>query len=222
MNRVLAFIRGLFSSSSTTESIDPEIVLQGTDREAGVIETTDRLTNWKRLYTEKCTDYLTIYEALNKYETASEALARLEPLLDESNSHEETVLDAAETLKEDLQEVLEFIERRSEYNAEWIDHMKKKHGAELNDFFDDPEHSHTHQQFRAIFANDNFNRVNAAAGTGKTTTFGRRVHFILSEFDDVAASDLLAFTFASCPLRQSRHGQIRGNRRDVRQNQCVT
>jgi len=27
---------------------------------------------------------------------------------------------------------------------------------------------------------------------------------------------------ASCPRRQSRHGQIRGNRRDVRQNQCVT
>jgi len=37
--------------------------------------------------------------------------------------------------------------------------------------------------------------VNAAAGTGKTTTFGRRVNFILSEYDDVAASDLLAITF---------------------------
>ncbi|RZV10470.1 UvrD/REP helicase N-terminal domain-containing protein [Natrinema hispanicum] len=195
MNRVLAFIRGLFSSSSTTGSLDPEVVLQGTDRETGVIETTNKLIKWKKQYTEEYTDYLTIYEALNKYETASEALARLEPLLDESGSYEEQVLDAAKTLEEDLQAVLEFIERRSTYNAAWIDHMKKKHGSELNDFFDDPDHTHTHQQFRAIFANDNFNRVNAAAGTGKTTTFGRRVHFILSEFDDVAASDLLAFTF---------------------------
>ena len=98
MNRVLAFIRGLFSSSSTTGSLDPEVVLQGTDRETGVIETTNKLIKWKKQYAEEHTDYLTIYEALNKYETASEALARLEPLLDESGSYEEQVLDAAKTL----------------------------------------------------------------------------------------------------------------------------
>nr|WP_272931431.1 UvrD-helicase domain-containing protein [Halobacterium noricense] len=73
--------------------------------------------------------------------------------------------------------------------------MVAAHGPELNSYFENPDHEHTDQQFRAIFSNDNYNRVNAAAGTGKTTTFGRRVRFILSEYDDVSASDLLAFTF---------------------------
>lgn len=105
------------------------------------------------------------------------------------------MVDAAQTLKQDLKTVADFIEQRDSYNDEWLDRMMSIHGPELNSYFDNPDHEHTDQQFRAIFSNDNFNRVNAAAGAGKTTTFGRRVRFILSEYDDVAASDLLAFTF---------------------------
>lgn|GEM_PF-2507232 len=140
-------------------------------------------------------DYLTVREALQTYETATDAVARLEPLLEQPGAFDETVVDAATTVRDDLEDVIEFVERRDGYNDEWLDRMERRHGPRLDEYFEDPDHSHTDQQFRAIFSNDNFNRVNAAAGTGKTTTFGRRVQFVLSEYDDVAASDLLAVTF---------------------------
>jgi len=195
MSQVLAFIRSLFSRGSSKEPIDPEAILNGTEDEAGVITACERLTDWKEQYDSQYSDYLTIQEALRQYEIATEASQELKPLLDQSRSLEENVVDAATTLDGEIQAVLDFIERRDQYNDEWLDRMEETHVADLNSYFDEPEHSHTNQQLRAIFSNDNFNRVNAAAGTGKTTTFGRRVHFILSEYGDVAASDLLAFTF---------------------------
>lgn len=195
MSGILAFLRRLFSLGSSEEPIDTDAILDGRGDEAGVITVCDRLTEWKEEYENRYIDYLTVREALRQYETAMEASEELDPLLDRSRSLEETVVDAATTVDSDIQAVMEFIERREEYNDEWLDRKKETHATELNSYFDDPEHSHTAQQLRAIFSNDNFNRVNAAAGTGKTTTFGRRVHFILSEYDDVAASDLLAFTF---------------------------
>ncbi|MFC6720305.1 UvrD-helicase domain-containing protein [Halobacteriaceae archaeon SHR40] len=195
MSRLLSAIRQLFSAGSESEPVDPDAILHGTEEDDGVIKVATELSAWQESYLENYVDYLTVYEALDTYETASAAMDQLEPLLSDLDNQNEDVVDAAETLEGDLQQVLDFIESREEYNEAWIDEMTQQYGAELNDFFEDPEAEHTNQQFRAIFSNDNFNRVNAAAGTGKTTTFGRRVHFILSEFDNLAATDLLAITF---------------------------
>jgi DNA helicase-4 len=122
-------------------------------------------------------------------------LDRLTPILEHPGQFDENSVEAAETLRTEIEQVCKFIEGRESYNTEWIEVMKASHSDELNSYFEDDSLTHTDQQFQAIFSNDNFNRVNAAAGTGKTTTFGRRVNFILSEYDDVAASDLLAITF---------------------------
>jgi DNA helicase-4 len=81
------------------------------------------------------------------------------------------------------------------YNGRWLAAMRGEYEGELNSYFDDPAATHTDQQLQAIFKNDNYNRVNAAAGTGKTTTFGRRVHFLLSQYDELSPSDILAVTF---------------------------
>lgn len=176
MSRILSYIRGLFSFGPSSEPVDPEAIFDGNDNEAGLITVRDRLTEWKDGYANQYTDFLTVQEALRQYGTARQAAKELEPLLDQKRALDETVVDAATTLDEDIQSVMEFIENRDDYNNEWLDRMEKKYAAELNSYFADPEHTHTGQQLRAIFANDNFNRVNAAAGTGKTTTFGRRVH----------------------------------------------
>lgn len=201
---IIDFVRNLFSSSSdetpsgtepTVESVDGEAVIRGTESRPGVATVRDELTDWKARYADDYEDFLTIEEALKTYQRACRAVDRLDPIRERPDRFEDAVVEAAETLHDDLVDVREFVENRDAYNEEWISVMKASHGAELNDYFDDDELTHTDQQFRAIFSNDNFNRVNAAAGTGKTTTFGRRVNFVLSEYDDVAASDLLAITF---------------------------
>jgi len=199
----IAFIKNLFSSSDTAdsqepdteESVDPEAIITGTEAEQGVKAISEELREWQSSYTEDYTDYLTVQEALQTYQRAQAALDRLNPIVDNPDRFGDDSVEAAETLRTELQQVCEFIEARDSYNTEWIEVMKASHGDELNSYFEDDSLSHTDQQFRAIFSNDNFNRVNAAAGTGKTTTFGRRVNFILSEYDDVAAQDLLAITF---------------------------
>jgi DNA helicase-4 len=198
---ILNFIKGLFSTESDSEttddeiSVDGEAIIKGTESTQGVVTTCDELTSWQAKYADKHQDFLTVEEALKTYQRAQGAIDQLTPLLEEPDQFDPEVIDAAETLSSDLQGVCEFIEARDSYNEEWIEIMKASHGDELNSYFEADALTHTDQQFRAIFANDNFNRVNAAAGTGKTTTFGRRVNFILSEYDDVAASDLLAITF---------------------------
>ncbi len=192
---IVSSIRDLFRTGSDPELVDPESILQDSDSRPGVITVREQLVGWKESYTEEYADFLTVQEGLTKYEEATAALSRLEPLLEQQDAHDDDVVEAAATLKEDLQTVINFIEQRDDYNDQWLTEMEDTHGKELNSYFDDPDATHTKQQFRAIFANDSFNRVNAAAGTGKTTTFGRRVQFILSEYDTVAASDLLAFTF---------------------------
>ena len=210
MGGLRQFLRGLFSSSSEADqsesrsddtapgppaTTDPESVLHGTADTQGVVARSDSLRQWKASYDEEYTDFLTMYEGLTKHDETTDALADLDPILSNPEAFDAAVVDAAETIRADLETVREFIENREAYNDAWLDQMKESYRSELNGYFDDPEAEHTDQQLRAIFANDNYNRVNAAAGTGKTTTFGRRVHFILSEFDDVSARDLLAFTF---------------------------
>lgn len=196
MTGFLSYLRKFIRIDLPVEpTVEPEKVLNGTESDSGVISVRDQLTKWKRSYTEEYTDFLTVQEAVQRYEEATKAIEDLDPLLNQKASYDDDVVDAASTLKQDLQEVVDFIAQRDEYNDKWLDRMEDKHGTELNSYFENPDFTHTKQQFRAIFSNDNFNRVNAAAGTGKTTTFGRRVQFILSEYDDVAASDLLAFTF---------------------------
>lgn len=193
---ILSSIRSLLSSNSASSPVaDPDSILHDTESTPGVISIHENLINWRDTYADGHTDFLTIQEALCRYEDAVEALDRLEPLVEHQDQYDSDVVDAAQTLQQDLKTVVDFIEQRDSYNDEWLEQMESTHGPELNSYFDNPDHEHTPQQFRAIFSNDNFNRVNAAAGTGKTTTFGRRVRFILSEYDDVAASDLLAFTF---------------------------
>jgi DNA helicase-4 len=198
---ILDFIKNLFSPGSDSETTDDEIsvdggaIIRGTGSTQGVATTCDELTSWQTKYADEHQDFLTVEEALKTYQRAQGAIDQLTPLLEEPDQFDPEVIDAAETLSSDLQGVCEFIEARDSYNEEWIEIMKASHGNELNSYFEADALTHTDQQFRAIFANDNFNRVNAAAGTGKTTTFGRRVNFILSEYDDVAASDLLAITF---------------------------
>ncbi len=201
MSGIIEFIRNLFSTDTDSEATDDETpangeaVIRGTESTQGVATVCDELTSWKSNYANEHQDFLTVKEALKTYQQAQEAIDRLTPLLEQPEQLDPQVGDAAETLSSDLQEVCEFIEARDNYNDEWLEIMKASHGDELNSYFEADDLTHTDQQFRAIFANDNFNRVNAAAGTGKTTTFGRRVNFILSEYDDVAASDLLAITF---------------------------
>jgi len=207
MAGILAFIKSLFSSSEPADSegtdtqtepkdsVDPEAIITGTEAKQGVKTISEDLREWQSNYTEDYHDYLTLEEALETYQRAQAVLDRLRPILDSPDRFDETSVEAAETLRTEIQQVCEFIEARDSYNTEWIEVMKASHGDELNSYFEDDALSHTDQQFQAIFSNDNFNRVNAAAGTGKTTTFGRRVNFILSEYDDVAARDLLAITF---------------------------
>jgi len=204
MGGFIDFIRGLFSSEINTtdadptqnnQSIDPEAIIHGTDSDQGVATIRDELTRWHTDYSEDHQDFLTVEESLRTYQRAQSALKRLNPILENPDRLDSDVIDAAETLSDDIRQVCRFIENRDSYNEEWIEIMKASHSDELNNYFDDDDLTHTDQQFRAIFSNDNFNRVNAAAGTGKTTTFGRRVNFILSEYDDVAATDLLAITF---------------------------
>ena len=203
MSGIVEFVRKLFSSSAgaaapeaepSAELPDGEDIIVGTDPKPGVAMIRDELTDWKAGYAEDYEDYLTVEEALETYQRAQETLDRLEPIHENPEHYDEDTVDAARTLHTDIAEVLDFVEAKDAYNEEWLDIMKASHGDELNGYFED-DIEHTDQQFRAIFSNDNYNRVNAAAGTGKTTTFGRRVNFILSEYDDVAASDLLAVTF---------------------------
>ncbi|SEW29192.1 UvrD-like helicase C-terminal domain-containing protein [Halobacterium jilantaiense] len=205
------FVRGLFSSSAgRAESDEPpserpepdpprdlpdtDVVIKGGDGDEGVAATRDELREWQSGYADDYRDYLTVEDALEAYQRAETALDRLAPIRENPGQFSSNAVEAAETLHEDIQRVREFVEHRDSYNEAWLDAMKAKHGDELNSYFGDGL-THTDQQFRAIFSNDNFNRVNAAAGTGKTTTFGRRVNFVLSEYDDVSASDLLAITF---------------------------
>jgi DNA helicase-4 len=207
MAGILSFIRSLFSSSGSAEpeeadthaepqeTTDPEAIITGSEAKQGVKTISEDLREWQTSYTEDYQDYLTLEEALQTYQRAQAALDRLRPIVDSSDRFDADSVEAAETLRTEIQQVCEFIEARDSYNTEWIEVMKASHSDELNSYFEDDSLSHTDQQFRAIFSNDNFNRVNAAAGTGKTTTFGRRVNFILTEYDDVAARDLLAITF---------------------------
>jgi len=207
MAGIVEFIRNLFSSSDTAEpqetvdtaevqeTIDPEEIINGTDANQGVATISEELTSWRANYTEDYQDYLTVEEALKTYQRAEAALDRLTPILENPDRFNADSVEAAETLSTEIEQVCEFIQARESYNTEWIEVMKASHSDELNSYFEDESLSHTDQQFQAIFSNDNFNRVNAAAGTGKTTTFGRRVNFILSEYDDVGARDLLAITF---------------------------
>lgn len=207
MSDIIAFIRNLFSSAEPPDSQeqdditepeetpDPDAIINGTEAKQGVATISDELASWQTGYTEEYQDYLTVQEALQTYQRAQAALDRLAPILNSPDQFNDDSVEAAETLSTEIQQVCEFIEARESYNTEWIEVMKASHSDELNSYFEDDSLTHTDQQFHAIFSNDNFNRVNAAAGTGKTTTFGRRVNFILSEYDDVAASDLLAITF---------------------------
>ncbi|MGB9931740.1 UvrD-helicase domain-containing protein [Haloarcula amylolytica] len=207
MAGIIELIKNLFPSSDTTASeqtdsradsqdtVDPEVIINGAEAEQGVATLSEELRNWQSTYTEDYADFLTVEEALQTYQRAQAGLKRLSPILENPDQFSTDSVEAAETLRTEIRQVCEFIEARESYNTEWIEVMKASHGDELNSYFYDESLTHTDQQFRAIFSNDNFNRVNAAAGTGKTTTFGRRVNFILSEYDDVAASDLLAITF---------------------------
>jgi DNA helicase-4 len=207
MAGLIAFIKNLFSSLDTPDSeeldtdtdpleaVDPEAIITGAEAKQGVKTISEDLREWQTKYTEDYQDYLTIEEGLQTYQRAEAALDRLRPILETPDRFDADSVEAAKTLQTEIQQVREFIEARDSYNTEWIEVMKASHRDELNSHFEDDSLSHTDQQFRAIFSNDNFNRVNAAAGTGKTTTFGRRVNFILSEYDDVAARDLLAATY---------------------------
>ena len=204
MSGFLGFIRNLFSSSSdTSESAggrrsqpkNGKELITGTDSDQGVASIRDELLEWKAMYNEDYQDYLTIRDALKMYQRGQGAINRLSPIHQNPDQFDEEVVDAAETLHNDLRQVCEFIEAREEYNDKWLNHMTEIYRDELNSYFEEDSMAHTDQQLQAIFSNDNFNRVNAAAGTGKTTTFGRRIYFILSEYDDVAPTDLLAITF---------------------------
>lgn len=195
MPRVIEFLRGLFSSTESREPIDPDEILLDSDDTPGVITVSEQLIEWQKPYNDEFHDFLTVQEALQQYETAITVYDRLTPLLDQIETLDDTDAEAVDTVAERLQSVIDFIEDRDAYNQDWVEQMKQKHKDDLNSYFDNPEHEHTNNQFQAIFRNDNFNRVNAAAGTGKTTTFGRRVYFLLKEFDDVSEDDLLAFTF---------------------------
>jgi len=205
MSGIIEFIRGLLSTSSdgsTSESehqveleVDGKEIINGTATKPGVATIRNDLNSWQAAYADDYQDYLTVEDALKTYQRAQAALDRLTPIHENPDYFDEDTVDAAETLQNDISRVCQFIENRDGYNDEWLEVMEATHGDELNSYFEAAGLTHTEQQFRAIFSNDNFNRVNAAAGTGKTTTFGRRVNFILSEYDDVAAKDLLAITF---------------------------
>ncbi|NEU59204.1 UvrD-helicase domain-containing protein [Halorussus sp. MSC15.2] len=203
MSSIMEYLRGLFSSSGTenqsktkpVENLDPDDVLLDADDSPGAITISEQLIEWQENYNEEYTDFLTVQEALQQYEQATQTHDRLQPFLNHKEGLNETDREAVETVAERLETVIDFIETRDAFNQEWVERMKQNHADDLNSYFDNPAHEHTDNQFQAIFRNDNFNRVNAAAGTGKTTTFGRRVHFLLKEFDDVSEDDLLAFTF---------------------------
>jgi len=202
MTGIIDFIRSLFSSSTETskpesqmERIDGEEIIKGTASKQGVLTIRDDLMDWQAKYTEEYQDFLTVEEALKNYQRAQNALNRLSPILKYPRQFDADIVDAAETLNRDITNVCKFIKARDAYNKEWLSVMQGSYSAELNSYYKENDITLTDQQFRAIFSNDNFNRVNAAAGTGKTTTFGQRVNFILSEYDDVPESDLLGLTF---------------------------
>lgn len=200
MTAIFSRLWELISGSSVdhqaeTVPEDPDDILLDSDENQGLITISEELVDWRESYTDEYSDFLTVQEALQRYETTSNAYNRLTPLLENTESLSETDSEATETIAERLNEVLNFIETRDSYNQDWVKQMRQTHGDDLNSYFENPKYEHTPNQFQAIFRNDNFNRVNAAAGTGKTTTFGRRVHFLLKEFDDVNEQDLLAFTF---------------------------
>ena len=212
MAGIIEFIQNLFSSSTNTESNraateSGEEILEGTDAYRGVETIRDELLSWKENYSRDYQDFLTVREALTTYQRAQSALDRLTIIREHPGQFDSDVVEAAETLHSDLEGVTQFIESRESYNKEWVNLMQANHADDLNSYFEDEDLTHTEQQFQAIFRNDNFNRVNAAAGTGKTTTFGRRVNFILSEFDDVAASDLLAITFSRGGVKEMEKEQ---------------
>ncbi len=202
MTGIIEFFRGLFSSSKETskpesqvETIDGEEIIKGTDSKQGVATIRDNLTRWQARYTENYKDFLTVEEALKTYQRAQNALYWLSPILEYPEQFDANIVDAAEILYKDITNVCEFIQARDAYNEKWLGIMRGSHEDELNSPFAEDGLTLTEQQLRAIFSNDNFNRVNAAAGTGKTTTFGRRVNFILTQYDNLAESDLLAITF---------------------------
>ncbi len=200
MSSFLSSLRELFTSSESeqqqeTKSVDPDDILLDSGDTQGLISISEDLVAWRDSYAEEYSDFLTVEEALTQYETATSAYDRLNPLLNNTEDLDDTDTEAAETVAERLEGVINFIENRDSFNEDWVEEMTQIHQADLNSYFENPTHEHTPNQFQAIFRNDNFNRVNAAAGTGKTTTFGRRVHFLLKEFDDVNEQDLLAFTF---------------------------
>lgn len=175
---------------------DTHRVLHGDSDSTGVSATIQELQAWKREYADKFKDFLTLEETLDKKQTIEEVRIRLSS---RQAKHHAFMTDALERQYQkpltELNRIKEWLNDRESYNSTWVTRKINEYEAELNGFFDDDNKALTQDQLKAIVRNDTLNRVNAAAGTGKTTTFGRRVHFLLEEYDELSAEDVLAVTF---------------------------
>src|SRR6056297_134673 len=102
MSRIMEYLRGLFSSSETenkakTEPVgdlNPDDVLLDADNSPGAITISEQLIEWQENYNEEYTDFLTVQEALQQYEQATQTYDRLKPFLDHKEGLNETDREA--------------------------------------------------------------------------------------------------------------------------------